>query len=268
MRTSSSRRLADLTSEEIAESITSTSVMIQPLGAIEQHGPHLPLSTDLIVAEAMSSALVDELGDELDLWLLPSLAYTKSNEHAWSPGTVWLGPETMLAVLRDVGRSLATLPARRLVFLNGHGGNTGLLDVALRELRLTHGLLTFLAHPFVPPDHGGESLASEAAGGIHGGAAETSMMLHLRPDLVRLDRLVSSVPNWLNEYEHLSFSGSVGFGWLSNDFGATGVIGDATAASAELGESLVNESLERLGAALAEVARFEFPGTTIEEGVS
>lgn len=256
---SPTRRLADLTSEEIATWVTSTSVMIQPLGAIEQHGPHLPLSTDLVVADALSSALVDQLGDELDLWLLPSIAYTKSNEHAWSPGTIWLGPETMLAVLGDVGRSIAALPARRLVIFNGHGGNTGLLDVALRELRSAHGLLTFLVHPFVEPGAGGDALEVEAAGGFHGGAGETSMMLHLRPDMVRLDRVEAHVPNWLNEYEHVSFSGTVGFGWLSDDFGPSGVIGDPTVATAELGEIFVRQSLERLGAALAEIARFDFP---------
>ncbi len=103
----------------------------------------------------MAEAVVDERGDEHDLWLLPSLAYTKSNEHAWSRGTVWLSATTMLAVLDDIGRSRGDLPARRLVFLNGHGGNSALLNVACREVRLRHGLMTFLAHPSVPPDQGG-----------------------------------------------------------------------------------------------------------------
>ncbi len=100
---------------------------------------------------------MQERGDDLDLWLLPPLAYTKSNEHAWSAGTVWLSASTLLAVLDDIGRSVATLPAKRLVFLNGHGGNSSLLNVACRELRLKHGLMTFLAHPFVPPDQGGRA---------------------------------------------------------------------------------------------------------------
>ena len=91
------------------------------------------------MAEAAVDAVVAERGEELDLWVLPPLAYGKSNEHAWAPGTVWLSATTLLAVLDDVGRSLATLPTKRLAFVNGHGGNTQLLAVANRELRLNYG---------------------------------------------------------------------------------------------------------------------------------
>ncbi len=166
--------------------LSESSIVILPLGAVEHHGPHLPMSTDLVMVDEIAGAVVDEYGDELDLWLLPALPFTKSNEHAWAAGTVWLSPETLLAVLRDIGRSLATLPARRLVFLNGHGGNTSLLDVACRELRIEHDLLTFLLHPSLPADHGGDHGADDpdAGFGIHGGASETSMLLYLRPDLV------------------------------------------------------------------------------------
>ena len=114
---------------------------------------------------AWPTAAVDRVGDELDVWLLPPLAYTKSNEHAWSPGTFWLSAETLLAVLDDIGRCVAMTPARRLVFLNGHGGNSALVGVANRELRLRHGLMTFLAHPGVPPDQGGPSAADELGHG-------------------------------------------------------------------------------------------------------
>ncbi len=91
------RRFADLRAPEVAERISERSILVQPLGAVEQHGPHLPLSTDLLIAEAACEAVVAERGEELDLWLLPTLAYTKSNEHAWSAGTVWLSPTTPAA---------------------------------------------------------------------------------------------------------------------------------------------------------------------------
>src|SRR5687768_11651305 len=115
-----SRRFADLRAPDVAQHLTARSIVVQPLGAIEQHGPHLPLNTDELVATAVAEATVEEYGDEVDAWLLPTLAYTKSNEHAWSPGTIWLSAQTMLAVLDDIGRSIATTPAKRLVFLNGH----------------------------------------------------------------------------------------------------------------------------------------------------
>ena len=98
------RYLPDLSAPELAARLTERSIIVQPLGAIEQHGPHLPLSTDSVVATAVAEAAVARVGEELDVWLLPTLEYTKSNEHAWSPGTVWLSAQTLLAVLDDLGR--------------------------------------------------------------------------------------------------------------------------------------------------------------------
>src|SRR3954468_2572418 len=110
-----SRRFADLRAPGVARLVTDRSILVQPLGAVEQHGPHLPLSTDLLIATSVAEAAVAEVGEELDAWLLPPLAYTKSNEHAWSQGTVWLSANTLLSVLDDIGRSVAMTAARRLV---------------------------------------------------------------------------------------------------------------------------------------------------------
>lgn len=251
------RRLDELRAPDIAERLSPSSIIVQPVGAIEQHGPHLPFNTDLVVAEAVSSALVERHGDEHDLWLLPPLAYTKSNEHAWSAGSIWLGPETMLAVLNDLGRSIAKLPTRRLVFLNGHGGNSSLLNVACRELRLHHNLLTFLAHPRVPRDQGGPSNEDELGMGIHGGHGETSMMLHLRPDLVDLPSAGRRIPESLIGNEHVAFGGPISFGWVSNDWDEEGYIGDPTGATAEVGKEMFDGAVAGLGEAMAEVAAYE-----------
>lgn len=257
--TGSNRRLAELRAPEVAERITASSIIIQPVGAVEQHGPHLPFITDLLIAESTANAIVDDRGDELDLWVLPPLGYSKSNEHAWSSGSIWLGPQTLLAMLDDIGRSVATLPSRKLVFLNGHGGNSSLLNVACRELRLHHGLLTFLMHPSVPPDQGGTSTEHELGMGIHAGRNETSMVLHLRPDLVDMAAGTRNVPAGLAENERVRFGGQVSFGWLSNDFGPDGHIGDPTGATPELGKTLFEGAVNNCGAALEEVAAFEFP---------
>jgi creatinine amidohydrolase len=256
------RRLAELRAPEIAERLGPDSVIVQPIAAVEQHGPHLPLATDLLIAEAVVDAVVAERGDELDLWVLPPLAYGKSNEHAWCPGTVWLGPATLLAVLDDLGRSVARLPTRRLAFVNGHGGNSALLQVALRELRLAHGLATFLLHPNVPPDQGGPSTEEELGMGIHGGLGETSLVLHLRPDLVDMASAARHVPEHLAGNRHVRFGGPVAFGWTSDDFGPSGVIGDPTGATAERGAQQFAAIVAALGDALAEVARFSPAGPT------
>ncbi len=261
----STRRLSELRASDLDRHLTERSILVLPIGAIEQHGPHLPFNTDLEIASRCAEAVVERVGDDLDLWLLEPLAYTKSNEHAGTPGTVWLGPETLLRVLDDIGRSLAATPARKLALLNGHGGNSSLLNVACRELRLHHGLETFLLHPSLPPDQGGTSddpadaeLASELGMGIHAGRAETSIMLHLRPELVHMDLAERNVPEHLAANRHVRFGGAVTFGWLAADFGPTGVIGDPTGADAATGAGLFEGSVTQLSEALAEIRDFRF----------
>jgi len=253
--------MIDLRAPDVERLVTDRSIIVQPLGAVEQHGPHLPLNTDLVIADRVASAAVDQVGAELDVWLLPPLAYTKSNEHAWSPGTIWLSATTLLAVLDDIARCVATTGVRKLVFFNGHGGNSALVNVANREIRLTHGLMTFLAHPGVPPDQGGSSAAGELGMGVHGGADETSMMLHLAPELVEMELATRNVPEELAANEHVRFGGPVGFGWLSDDFGPDGHIGDPTSASAARGAEIVDAAVAGFCTALAEIARFELPTT-------
>lgn len=253
-----SRRYEDLTGPEIADRVSASSILLLPIGAVEQHGPHLPLSVDHVIAHETASAVVDAVGDELDIWQLPTLSVSKSNEHAWSPGTLWYSVDTMLAILRDLGRCLSATGAERLVFLNGHGGNTTLLNTALRELRLEFGFKTFLVHPSVPPAYGGTSTADELGMGIHGGLNETSVFMHLRPDLVDLSLAERKVPEALAENRHVKFGGSVMFGWLSNDFDDSGYIGDPTGADADLGKQLFEANVAHLADQLREIKTFDF----------
>lgn len=254
----SSRHLADLRAPELSSALTKDSIIVLPLGAIEQHGPHLPLNTDFVVANAAATAAVEKVGVDVDAWLLPTLPFTKSNEHAWSPGTMWLSATTLMSVLDDIGRSIASTSARRVLFINGHGGNSALVQVMNRELRLKYGLQTFLAHPHIPADQGGTSAASELGMGIHGGMDETSVMLHLAPELVDMSLAVRRVPEALAQNEHVRFGGKVAFGWLSNDFFPDGHIGDPTGATAEIGEQMFHSAVGSLCGALHEISRFDF----------
>jgi len=251
-------RFIELSGPESAARLTADSVAVLPLGAIEHHGPHLPLSTDYTVADMFATALVEEVAVDTDVWLLPTLAYTKSDEHSWASGTLWLSWDTLMQTLVDIGRSLATSPVRRLVFVNGHGGNSALLQVASRELRRRFGLRTFVMHPGRPVDQGGKAAANEELGmGVHGGRGETSMMLHLRSDLVKMDLAVRSVPEHLTQYEHVGFGKPVSFGWLSDDFGTDGVIGDPRGATAEDGKLAFEAAIEHCAAGMREIARFD-----------
>ncbi len=253
-----SRRYEDLTGPEIANAVSASSILLLPVGAVEQHGPHLPLSVDHVIAHETATAIVEECGDELDIWQLPTISISKSNEHAWSAGTLSLSPDTLLAMLRDISRSISATDAERLVLLNGHGGNTSHLETALRELRYEFGLKTFLMHPFLPPAYGGASTENELGMGIHGGLDETSVFMHLRPDQVRLDKATRRVPEALAENTHVKFGGSVSFGWLSNDFNPDGYIGDPTGATAERGKQLFEHSVAVLSEAMREVKTFDF----------
>lgn len=246
------RDFTELSGPVVATTLTADSIVVLPVGSIEHHGPHLPLKTDLIVADLLSALIVDAAVDTgLDVWRMPPLAYTKSDEHDWAVGTAWIGWETLMRTVLEVGVSVAKTPARTLVFYNGHGGNIALLQVALREIRRESGLRTFLMNASIPAG------PTENGFGIHGGEGETSMVMALTPELVDLSAAERWVPDHLSEFEHVKFNGgAVAFGWLSNDFGPSGVIGDPTTATAARGAELVRASVDQGVAALQEIARF------------
>ena len=158
----------------------------------------------------------------------------------------------------DLGNSVAATPARKIAFFNGHGGNLALLQVACRELRRRFGLQTFLLGPIVPSMNGHDGDGPDELGlGIHGGHSETSLILHLRPDLVDLAAARRAVPEHLAEFSQVGFGKPVSFGWLSNDFGPDGVLGDPTQANAAYGATLFEHSVAHAVTAFAEIARFD-----------
>ena len=254
-----SRRLVELSGTAAEAALSEDSVIVLPTGAIEFHGPHLPLMTDLLIADSIADASVDRAAASgLDVWVLPTLAYTKSDEHHWAPGTMWISWDTLMQTVVELGNSIAATPAKKLVFFNGHGGNLALLQVACRELRRRFGLQTFLMGATVPA--GAHDGPEELGLGIHAGHSETSLVLHLRPELVDLSVAERSVPAHLADYEHIGFKKRVTFGWLSNDFSTNGTLGDPTGATAEYGAELFEAAVSDSVAAFAEIARFDAAG--------
>lgn len=254
-----SRLLTDLPQPVVDEMLTEESVVVQPIGALEQHGPHLPLNTDLVIPEMIGARAVERaVAAGVDAWLLPPIAASKSDEHHHYGGTIWMEASTIWNTLVDVGRSIAATKARTLVFLNGHGGNSALLQVVNREIRRRYGLRTFSmgsGTQRAAAGIGGEP--DELGMGIHAGHSETSVMLALRPDLVDMSRAVRNVPEHIADFDTIGFNGfPVAFGWMADDFGEIGVIGDATGANAAYGEQLVEEGTAFVAKALGEISAF------------
>jgi creatinine amidohydrolase len=253
------RRLVELSGPAAAAALSPASIIVLPTGSIEHHGAHLPLNTDYLLADLIGNAAVEQAAaDGVDVWILPTLAYTKSDEHHWAPGTLWLTWETLMNTVIDLGRSITTTSATKLVFLNGHGGNTALLQVAIREIRRRFGLQTFAMPALVM---GADRPASEGLDerglSIHAGTSETSIILYLRPDLVDLSLARREVPEHIADFTHIGFNSKpVSFGWLSNDFGPSGVIGDPTQATTAYGKSLFDFSVAQAVACLKEIAAF------------
>lgn len=259
----------DLTFEQVKQ-LDPATVAVLPLGAIEQHGPHLPVSTDYLIASSVAeaaAALISENAVEgaegVHAVLLPGLAYTKSDEHHWAPGTIWVSWDTLMNYLIDIGRSLANTPIKKLMFVNGHGGNSALGQVVCRELHRRFGLETFFAHSMAPVDQSlanasGTTAPHELGLGIHGGHTETAVVMHLRPELVNMDLAERQVPEHLTEYQHVGFGKRVSFGWCSDDFETNGAIGDPTGATAEAGKLLFEAAAVSNAEAIVEVAQFRF----------
>ena len=243
-------------------------VAILPTAAIEQHGPHLPVSTDAEINAGILARTAALLPADLPVLALPMQAIGLSVEHIRFPGTLTGNPETLLAFWTEIGRSVARAGVKKLLFLNSHGGQPQILDLAARKLRGECGLFAVACSwgRLGLPD--GLIDAKERKHGIHGGTVETSLMLRLRPDLVRMDKLENFRSAWLDHpgrFDILEPEGAVGFGWETQDINARGALGDATRASAEIGEAILAHTAGRLAALIAEMVAFD-PATLLRDG--
>ncbi len=243
-----------LTAPQLTEFAQCDPVAVLVLGAIEQHGTHLPLATDLTIGEGLQAAMLEELDPNLNVICLPAIAVGASDEHASFPGTLSLPAPLAIATLEAYGDSLARAGIRRLVLLNSHGGNKAVMDLAGLTLRRRHGMRVVKAtYTRLPPLEGAIE-ANELRYGLHGGLLETAMMRYLAPALVHLDNYQATPPAAPRGDDLVSAEGSAAFAWLAEDLSAHGVAGDASHASAELGERLVIHYARQLAAVVTETA--------------
>jgi creatinine amidohydrolase/Fe(II)-dependent formamide hydrolase-like protein len=243
------RLIGSLTFEEIAR-LSERSVLLLPVGSMEQHGPHLPLDTDAILAQGLADAIAGLFGETFDIWRLPSLPLGLSGEHAWASGTLSLSISGMTALLRDLAREVVrSLPARNLMIINGHGGNRGLLELINYEFKADFQLNSCALHM-------GALMSPRTDTGlpeIHAGRDETSLMLALAPDRVRCERS-AGLGNPLNEADVRTtiLDPGVSWPWSSGDprLAHRGVIGDVAGASADHGRAILERLLYAAGATL------------------
>lgn len=242
------RDLAALTFAEVAALEKSGGVVVLPLGSTEQHGPHLPLATDSIVADRLLDAALDLLPEGCRVWRLPTLPYGKSNEHAGFAGTLTLSHQTLAALLHELARGVADAGFSRLAFFSGHGGNTPSLDVVARDVRAATSLDCFVIDPAIQFSAVSGLPERERELGYHAGQLETSLMLALAPELVRMERAVAEFPP--RAAQRVGLAGPARRAWLTADVSRSGVMGDATAADAQQGERMLSDTARALAAAL------------------
>ena len=220
------RRWVDMTTEDFRDGADWIAVL--PVAAVEQHGPHLPVGVDAMIGEGCLARAEALIPPELPVTFLPFQRIGTSAEHTAFPGTLSLSPETVIRVWSDIGASVARAGVRKLVLINSHGGNTPLMDVVARALRVAHGMLVVTAswQRFGYPD--GVFSADEVRHGIHAGEIETALMRALRPDLVRMEKARDFRPNTIDmerQFSHLRASSPAGFGWMAQDIHPDGAIG-------------------------------------------
>ncbi|MEW6694939.1 MAG: creatininase family protein [Pseudomonadota bacterium] len=268
------KRWADLPWPAFAALDPARTVAVLPVGATEQHGPHLPLDVDTAIVDAVLAAAAPHVPAPAPVYVLPTLPVGLSPEHARFPGTLTLSADTALALWRDIGASVARAGVRKLVIFNGHGGHVGLMDLVGRELRARHDLLVWGVNwfhlPLIEPD--GRDLETDVSAherrfGVHAGQVETALMLAIAPDRVACEALrdfPSTSEQRARRYPLLGNGRSAKLAWQMQDVNPAGAAGNAAAADAEWGRRAVAAAGRALAQLLHEV--IEVPLATAVSG--
>ena len=258
-----SRHWAEVSASDFAAAqasgLAARTVAVLPVAAIEQHGPHLPLHVDATLLQGVLDAALPLLPQELAVLVLPPMPVGLSTEHLAYAGTLSLSPATLLALWSELGACVARAGVKKLLLFNGHGGNVAPMDIAARELRQQHGLLTYSSSWFnlpLPPEVQALFPPEEHRFGIHGGAIETAMMLHLAPASVRMAQArhwPSSSQERAARYPLLGNGKSAKMGWAMQDYQRAGAVGNAARATAAQGQAMVQAAAQGLAQLLAEM---------------
>ncbi|MDL2405302.1 creatininase family protein [Rhizobium calliandrae] len=237
----------ELTTYDFAGLSPDTTIAILPIASTEQHGPHLPIATDVAIANGMLAELRTQRPDDLDFLVLPTQEIGKANEHIHGPGTLSLGAELLIPVWTAIGAEVAETGIRKMVIVNSHGGNLDIMGIVARELRVRCQMAVVATQwtRFGTPD--GMISDHEQRYGIHGGDVETSLMLHFRPELVQMDKAenFASKAEWMKEQSnYLQPLPPHSLAWIAHDLNPNGVVGNAANATAEKGALICRHQVQ------------------------
>ena len=254
---------ANLKSTDFAQLDRARCIAVLPVAAIEQHGPHLPLNVDTTLVEGVIAAALPQLPADLPVLFLPTQAVGFSPEHTAFAGTLTLKAETVIRLWTELAESVAATGVKKMVLLNSHGGQVGLLDVVARDLRARLGMLVYSVNWFNLPllDGRGASVSGlfsdqEHRFGIHAGEIETSMMLALKPDQVDMAKAQNFHSTSQDRAEKFSLLGdgrSAKLAWQMQDYNPQGAVGNAAAATAEKGRAVLSAAGRSLAKLLVEI---------------
>ena len=252
-------------------------IAVLPVAATEQHGPHLPLRVDSALVDGVISVALENLAQDIPALVLPTQAIGLSPEHARFAGTLTLKAETTIRLWNDIGESVAATGVKKLVLLNSHGGQVGVMDIVARDLRARLGMLVYSVNWFGLPLVGaqGEDVnalfsAHEHRFGIHAGEIETSMMLALAPELVEMaqaQNFASTSEDRANRFDILGNGKSAKLGWQMQDYNPHGAVGNAAAATADKGRAVLDAAGRALARLLGEIHQLPMSVLTDRESL-
>jgi creatinine amidohydrolase len=255
-------RFAELTWPEIEAARDEGAITIVPLGAVEQHGPHLPVETDYRLATTVAERAAAAASEQGTPTLVtPPLWTGYSPHHMDFPGTVTLRATTLLELITDVAVSLWRHGLRKILVLNGHGGNANLLGTAVQKLRFEHDVpIAGATYWSFASDHIPEWRESGPGGIDHACEMEACLMLHARPELVKAEEFRDAT--WFPHSDYLTGDLAIGapvqVAWRLKELTADGTLGDAARGSAERGEELMSVVVEALTGFLHDFRRWDW----------
>ena len=268
----------NLSTVEFATRDMGRTIALLPVAATEQHGPHLPLAVDAIINAAVIDAMLEAAPVNSPVLVLPAQNIGLSEEHNRFPGTLSLTAETLITAWSEIGESVARAGVKTLVIFNSHGGNPPVMDIVARRLRGQCGLLAVTANWYDLVDIEDLFTETERRHGIHGGAVETSILLHLHPELVDMTKAknFASLGQKMGgpkmgrqamavEFTVLSPTGGPSFAWDTQDLNETGAVGDAASATAAIGELIVQRAADGLAALLRDVEKFDLAALKVAD---